>query len=146
MASVVSLEKNEIIRSKEFMLSKAKIFEKKEIILGPKTAILGPQFCRILVLGLIFGGQGAGPGPLAPLDLTLPFQLNLFFLTPVHHMKMLQNCYLIIPQFHVLDKNATLMPLFVCIHISDIAFRCLLTNLQKSASELCISKRKVWLR
>ena len=27
------------------------------IILGPKTAILGPQFCRILVLGRHFGGQ-----------------------------------------------------------------------------------------
>ena len=40
-------------------------FLKKMIILGPKTAILGPQFCRILVLGLIFGGQG-GPGPRGP--------------------------------------------------------------------------------
>ena len=41
------------------------------IILGPKTAILGPRFCRILVLGPHFwwsgGGGGAGPrGP--PLD------------------------------------------------------------------------------
>ena len=37
------------------------------IILGPKTAILGPQFCRILVLGPHFGGQGAwAPGPLDP--------------------------------------------------------------------------------
>ena len=33
------------------------------IILGPKTAILGPQFCRILVLN--FGGQG-GPRPPGP--------------------------------------------------------------------------------
>ena len=32
----------------------------------PKTAILGPQFCRILVLGPHFwwsGGGGAGPPP-----------------------------------------------------------------------------------
>ena len=50
MASVASLEK--IIRSQEFMPSKARLkFLKKMIILGPKTAILGPQFCRILVLG-----------------------------------------------------------------------------------------------
>ena len=31
----------------------------------PKTAILGPQFCRILVLGPHFwwSGGGGGPGP-----------------------------------------------------------------------------------
>ena len=52
MVSIVSLENIEIIRSQEFMLSDARLkFSKKEIILGPKTAILGPQFCRILVLG-----------------------------------------------------------------------------------------------
>ena len=52
MVSVVSLEKIEIIRSREFMTSKARLkFLKKMIISGPKTAILGPQFCRILVLG-----------------------------------------------------------------------------------------------
>ena len=52
MASVASLEKIEIIRSKEFMPSEVRLkFLKKMIILGPKTAILGPQFCRILVLG-----------------------------------------------------------------------------------------------
>ena len=52
MASVASLEKIEIIRSREFMLTEARLkFLKKMIILGPKTAILGPQFCRILVLG-----------------------------------------------------------------------------------------------
>ena len=63
MASVVSLEKIEIIRSQEFMLSKARLqFLKKMIILGPKTAILGPQFCRILVLGPHFWWSG-GPGP-----------------------------------------------------------------------------------
>ena len=66
MVSVVSLEKFGIIRSQEFMPSEVRLkFLKKMIILGPKTAILGPQFCRILVLGLIFGGQG-GPGPLGP--------------------------------------------------------------------------------
>ena len=44
--------KIEIIRSQEFMPSKARLkFLKRMIILGPKTAILGPQFCRILVLG-----------------------------------------------------------------------------------------------
>ena len=41
--------------------TRLKLLKKKKIISGPKTAILGPQFCRILVLGLIFGGQGAGP-------------------------------------------------------------------------------------
>ena len=63
MASVVSLEKIEIIRSQEFMVSKARLkFLKKMIILGPKTAILGPQFCRILVLGPHFWWSG-GPRP-----------------------------------------------------------------------------------
>ena len=66
MVSVVNLEKIEIIRSREFMPSEVRLkFLKKMIILGPKTAILGPQFCRILVLGLIFGGQGE-PRPLGP--------------------------------------------------------------------------------
>ena len=36
------------------------------IILGPKTAILGPQFCRILVLGPHFWWSGGGPGPRGP--------------------------------------------------------------------------------
>ena len=35
------------------------------IILGPKTAILGPQFCRILMLGPHFWWSG-GPGPQGP--------------------------------------------------------------------------------
>ena len=66
MASVVSLEKIEIIRSQEFMPSKARLkFLKKMIIFGPKTAILGPQFCRILVLGPHFWWSG-GPGPPGP--------------------------------------------------------------------------------
>ena len=66
MASVASLEKIEIIRSEEFMPSEARLkFLKKMIILGPKTAILGPQFCRILVLGPHFWwSRGArAPGP-----------------------------------------------------------------------------------
>ena len=66
MVSVVSLEKIEIIRSQEFMRSEARLkFLKKMIILGPKTAILGPQFCRILVLGPHFWWSG---GPRPPLD------------------------------------------------------------------------------
>ena len=52
MASIVSLDKIAILRSEEFMLREARLkFLKKMIILGPKTAILGPQFCRILGLG-----------------------------------------------------------------------------------------------
>ena len=55
MVSVASLEKIEIIRSQEFMPSEVRLkFLKKMIILGPKTAILGPQFW---CWGLIFGGQ-----------------------------------------------------------------------------------------
>ena len=66
MVSIASLEKIEIIRSREFMPSKAGLkFLKKMIILGSKTAILGPQFCRILVLGPYFWWSG-GPGPPGP--------------------------------------------------------------------------------
>ena len=66
MVSVASLEKIEIIRSQEFMPSEARLkFLKKMIILGPKTAIVGPQFCRILVLGPHFWWSG-GPRPLGP--------------------------------------------------------------------------------
>ena len=71
MVSVVSLEEIEIIRSEEFMPSEARLkYLKKMIILGPKTAILGPQFCRILVLGPHFWWSG-GLGAWAPLDLPL---------------------------------------------------------------------------
>ena len=67
MASIVSLEKIEIIRSHEFMPSKARLkFLKKMIILGPKSVILGPQFCRILVLGPQFWWSGGSPGPRGP--------------------------------------------------------------------------------
>ena len=66
MAGIASLEKIEIIRIQEFMLSEARLkFLKKMIILAPKTAILGPQFCRILVLGPHFWWSG-GPGPPGP--------------------------------------------------------------------------------
>ena len=77
MVSVASLEKIEIIRSQEYMLSKARLkFLKKMIILGPKTAILGPQFCRILVLGPHFWWSG-GPGPPGPpLDPPLRMQIS----------------------------------------------------------------------
>ena len=58
MASIASLEKIEIIRSEARLK-----FLKKMIILGPKTAILGPQFCRILVLGPHFWWSGGAWGP-----------------------------------------------------------------------------------
>ena len=64
--TMVSLEKIEIIRSQEFMPREARLkFLKKMIILGPKTAILGPQFCRILVLGphVWWSGGAWAPGP-----------------------------------------------------------------------------------
>ena len=64
MVSVANLEKIEIIRSQELMPSEVRLkFLKKKIILGLKTAILGPQFCRILVLGPHFWWSG-GPRPL----------------------------------------------------------------------------------
>ena len=57
MVSVASLEKI------EFMLSEARLkFLKKNIILWPKTAILGLQFVEFWCWGLIFGSQG-GLGP-----------------------------------------------------------------------------------
>ena len=64
---IVSLGKIEIIRSQEFMPSEVRLkFLKKMIILGPKTAILGPQFCRILVLGPHFWWSGGTQSPRAP--------------------------------------------------------------------------------
>ena len=66
MVSIVSLEKIEIIGSQEFMPSEERLkFLKEMIILGPKTAILRPQFCRILVLGPHFWWSG-GPGSCDP--------------------------------------------------------------------------------
>ena len=85
MMSVASLEKIEIIRSQEFMLSEARLkFLKKMIILGPKTAILGPQFCRILVLGPHFWWSG-GPGPPGlPLDPPLVPNMEIYCDVYVH--------------------------------------------------------------
>ena len=72
MASVACLEKIEIIRSQDLMPSEWRLkFLKNMIILGPKTAILGPQFCRILVLGPHFWWSGGVRAPGAPLDLPL---------------------------------------------------------------------------
>ena len=69
MVSIASLEKIEIIRGQEFMPSEVRQkFLKKMIILGPKTAILGPQFCRILVLGPHFWWSGGPRPPEPPLD------------------------------------------------------------------------------
>ena len=63
MASIVRLQKIEIIRGRKFMPSEVRLkFVKKMIILGPKTVILGPQFCRILVLGPHFWWSGGPPG------------------------------------------------------------------------------------
>ena len=79
MASIASLEKIEIIRSQEFMPSEVRLkFLKKMISLGPKTAIPGLQFCRILVLGPCFWWSG-GPRPQGPLD--LPLYILYFTLT-----------------------------------------------------------------
>ena len=69
MASIASLEKIGIITSQEFMSSKVRLkFLKKMIILGPKTAILGPQFCGILVLGPHFWWSGGARAPGPPVD------------------------------------------------------------------------------
>ena len=67
MVSIASLEKNEIIRSQEFMPRGARLkVLRKMIILGPKIAILGPQFCRILVLRPHFWWSGGAGAPLDP--------------------------------------------------------------------------------
>ena len=92
MVSIASLEKIEIIRSQEFMPSEARLkFLKKMIILGPKTAILGPQFCRILVLGPHFWCSGGPPGhPLDPplLEYIIRLRIGAYFTLQVirpHH-------------------------------------------------------------
>ena len=93
MVSVAILEKIEINRSQEFMPSEVRLkFLKKMIILGPKTAIVGPQFCRILVLGPHFWWSGGGPGPGAPLDpplypMLIPVMSNKTFII------LMQNFY-----------------------------------------------------
>ena len=71
MASVASLEKIEIIRSQEFMPSKARVkFLKKMIILGLKLPFWGLNFVEFWCWGLIFGAWWAGP--LGPPDPPLP--------------------------------------------------------------------------
>ena len=66
MVSIASLEKIEIIRSQEFMLSEARLnFLKKMIILGLKLPFWGLNFVEFWCWGLIFGGQG-GPRPPGP--------------------------------------------------------------------------------
>ena len=47
------------------------------IILGPKTAILGPQFCRILVLGPHFWWSGGAGSPGPPMDPPLCNETNM---------------------------------------------------------------------
>ena len=92
MVSVASLEKIEIMRSQEFMLSEVRQkFLKKMIILGPKTAILGPQLCRILVLGPHFWWSGGGPGPQGPPG-SAPAMLT--FQTQFCHLSCTPNCFL----------------------------------------------------
>ena len=90
MASVASLEKIEIIRSQEFMPSEARLkFLKKIIILGPKTAILGPHFCRILVLGPHFWWSGGGSGPRGPPWIRPWHVLDFSFRLIRHHNTLL---------------------------------------------------------
>ena len=80
MVSIVSLEKIEIIRSREFMVSEARLkFLKKMIILGLKTAILGPQFCRILVLGPHFWWSGAWASRAPPGSAPALYQSVFYF-------------------------------------------------------------------
>ena len=56
------------------------------IILGPKTAILGPQFCRILVLGPHFWWSGGPRPPEPPLDPPLLYvQHTCHYLDNTHH-------------------------------------------------------------
>ena len=69
MASVVSARMCALRYQKQRVYAKqseAKIL-KKIIILGPRSAILGPQFCRNLVLGPHYLGSGE-LRPLDPLD------------------------------------------------------------------------------
>ena len=65
MANIASLEKIEIIRSQEFMPSKArlKFLKKKDL----KLPFWGLNFVEFWCWGLIFGGQGRR-APRAPLD------------------------------------------------------------------------------
>ena len=107
MASVASLEKIEIIRSQEFMPSKERLkFLKKMIILGPKTAILGPQFCRILVLGPHFwwsgrprslGPPGSAPETTSPNDVNSTYEVIFYLLLCI--ISRLRWTIVVVPNF-----------------------------------------------
>ena len=130
------------------MPSEARLkFLKKIIILGPKTAILGPQFCRILVLGPHFWWSGGGRPPGPPLDPPLKhisslvlhyyssvfrFTKKLFAFDPGHFLSniiiqiilrlqsnLFRNCsnYLSHKNLHKFDDFDTI---FVPAHISHI--------------------------
>ena len=58
----------------------------------PKIAILGPQFCRILVLGPHFWWSGGGPGPLGPPPLDLPLNVNQCKPESVFHRASAWHC------------------------------------------------------
>ena len=97
MVGIVSLEKIEIIRNQEFMPSEARQkFLKKMIILGPKTAILGPQFCRILVLGPHFWWSVGARAPGAPTG-SAPGQMSYTVCT--------QECFFMGCSRHELSKD-----------------------------------------
>ena len=70
MVSIVSLEKIEITRSQELMLSKVglKFLKKKRLFEGLKLPFWGLNFVEFWCWGLIFGGQGGTQAPGPPLD------------------------------------------------------------------------------
>ena len=77
----------------------------------PKTAILGPQFCRILVLGPHFWWSGGGPGPppgSAPDGIYVPIS---FLRLPY----VLKSEYPQIPAVH-----CVFIPLIISSHPSDL--------------------------
>ena len=68
MVSIASLEKIEIIRSQEFMLSEVRLkFCEKKFFKGLKLTFWGLNFVEFWCLGLSFGGQW-GLDPQGPLD------------------------------------------------------------------------------
>ena len=64
----------------------------------PKTAILGPQFCRILVLGLHFWWSG-GPGPPGPPPGSAPEVTSEVTWTKSSHLSLV---HLLVFLIHVL--------------------------------------------
>ena len=67
----------------------------------PKTAILGPQFCRILVLGPHFWWSG-GPGPPGP-----PWIRPCAFSSPVSVVDMAPSGYLALFGENVCENDRT---------------------------------------